>query len=152
MNHRIETKDTFTVVAIKKRFNPDTSATAIPAFWEHYFSTGLDQHVKGMLGLCQMIPGSTDFFYAIGGPLQPGKATPDGFERLTIPASTWLVFTAIGAMPDAIQNLWKAIYRQFFPNERFEPLGTYEIEVYTEGDTTSPDYVSEIWIPVKEKR
>ena len=29
--------------------------------------------------------------------------------------------------------------------------GISNIEFYTEGDTNSKDYISEIWIPVKEK-
>jgi len=30
-------------------------------------------------------------------------------------------------------------------------ISDYDIEVYTEGDLQSQDYISEIWIPVKEK-
>jgi AraC family transcriptional regulator len=83
--------------------------------------------------------------------LKPGTDIPGGFETFAIPAQTWAVFKCVGAMPKAIQDMWKRVYEEWLPNSDYELNSTYEIEMYTSGDTDSPDYVSEIWIPVKKK-
>ncbi len=54
-------------------------------------------------------------------------------------------------MPDAIQNLWKRVYSEWLPASNYELISDYDIEFYTEGDSNSADYISEIWIPVKVK-
>jgi AraC family transcriptional regulator len=55
-------------------------------------------------------------------------------------------------MPNAIQSMWKRIYGEWLPQAKYELVPSYDIEYYTEGDTDSPDYVSEIWVPVKVKQ
>jgi AraC family transcriptional regulator len=54
-------------------------------------------------------------------------------------------------MPHAIQEMWKRIFSEFFPQSEYEPVDTIDFESYPDGDTRSKDYVSEIWIPVKKK-
>ena len=53
-------------------------------------------------------------------------------------------------MPDAIQQLWQRICGEFFPTSGYRPTGELDIEVYPEGDMHSPDYASEIWVPVEK--
>ncbi len=55
-------------------------------------------------------------------------------------------------MPNAIQNMWERVYSEWLPQADYELIPAYDIEYYTEGDNTKEDYVSEIWIPVKEKQ
>jgi AraC family transcriptional regulator len=45
----------------------------------------------------------------------------------------------------------KKIYSEWLPQAKYEAFNTYEHERYSDGDTNSPEYESEIWIPVKEK-
>ena len=54
-------------------------------------------------------------------------------------------------MPDAIQATWRKIVSEFFPNSTYTPTYEMDIEAYTDGDMSSPDYRSEIWIPVENK-
>ena len=55
-------------------------------------------------------------------------------------------------MPGAIQNVTRQIYSEWLPtNGVYEAAQNIEIEMYSEGDITAPDYESEIWIPVKKK-
>ncbi|MNP55404.1 Bacterial transcription activator, effector binding domain [compost metagenome] len=54
-------------------------------------------------------------------------------------------------MPNSIQDLWKRVYSEWLPQSSYELIPTYAIEYYTEGDIKSEDYISEVWIPVKEK-
>jgi AraC family transcriptional regulator len=39
-----------------------------------------------------------------------------GLETITIPAQTWAIFESRGPMPDAIQKVWKRIFREWFPS------------------------------------
>jgi AraC family transcriptional regulator len=75
--------------------------------------------------------------------------TPEGLLELEIPASKWGVFEVHGAMPDAMQNTWKQIISEWFPSSHYEHAGTPDLEVYTNGNPSNPDYYSEIWIPLK---
>ena len=57
-----------------------------------------------------------------------------------------------GALPFAIQSVTKQIYSEWLPtNGMYEVAQNIEIEMYTEGNITAPDYYSEVWIPVKKK-
>jgi AraC family transcriptional regulator len=54
-------------------------------------------------------------------------------------------------MPDAIQETWQRIVSEFFPYSTYTPTCEMDVEAYTDGDMSSPDYKSEIWIPVEKK-
>ena len=54
-------------------------------------------------------------------------------------------------MPDAIQEAWRKIVLEFFPTSVYQPTCEMDLEVYTEGDMDSPDYYSEIWVPIKKR-
>lgn len=117
-----------------------------------YFSSGLHQQVCGMMGICLPAePGSKEFEYAIGCEEKYVNKIPEGFVTLEIPSYTWAVFKCVGAMPEAIQRMWKRIYSEWLPQSAYELIPGYDIEFYTEGDNSSKNYISEIWIPVKEK-
>ena len=51
------------------------------------------------------------------------------FEKRTIPASTWAVFTSIGPLPTAIQKVIKRVWEEWFPATGYEHAGTAEVEV-----------------------
>jgi len=153
MDYRIEKKEAFKV-AVKARKFGENSTAEIPAFWSEYFVQGLAGAVAPWMGVCGEVDEATkEFRYGIGCPVEKlGEAgAPDGFEEWTIPANTWAMFKCVGAMPLAIQDMWKRIYGEWLPQSKYEIAQSYDIEYYTDGDNASPDYVSEIWIPVKEK-
>lgn len=55
-------------------------------------------------------------------------------------------------MPGAIQDVTRQIYSEWLPtNGTYEAAQNVEIEMYSEGDTASANYYSEVWIPVKKK-
>lgn len=152
MDYRIEKKDKFKVIVKIGRFMPENSGREIPLFWSDYYSKGIDKKVSGMIGIC--LPSETDckdIVYGIGCEEKYVKGIPEGFKSIDIPSYTWAIFKCIGAMPEAIQNMWKRIYSEWLPQSNYELLTGYDIEFYTEGDTNSKDYISEIWLPVKEK-
>ena len=77
----------------------------------------------------------------------PDTVAPEGFRVNTIPARKWVVAECTGPMPDAIQQLWHELCAEFFPTSDYTPTYEMDIEAYPDGDTLSPDYKSQIWIP-----
>jgi AraC family transcriptional regulator len=105
--------------------------------------------IKGVLGVCVDKSDThlkkMDYWVAT----EYDGDTPEGLLRLDIPASKYVVFEVHGPMPDAMQKAWKQIYSEWFPSNHYKHAGTPELEVYSAEDPYSPDYYSEIWIPVK---
>lgn len=152
MDYKIEKKDSFRVVTKTRKFTEENRIKSIPMFWSEYCADGLHQKVCGMLGICLPgEPGCKEFEYGIGCEEKYVKQIPEGFITLDIPSYTWAVFKCVGVMPDSIQNMWRRIYSEWLPQSKYELIPGYDIELYTEGDIKSEDYISEIWIPVIEK-
>ncbi|MCL2048140.1 MAG: AraC family transcriptional regulator [Defluviitaleaceae bacterium] len=151
MDYRIEEKQAFEVVVKAKNVEVEEgNSTQIPAFWCEYFATGLAKTVVPVLGVCgDMSEDSKNFRYGIGDFMRERQEVPDGFEIWQVPKCTWAVFKCVGAMPLAIQEMWKRIYSEWLPQAKYEILPSYDFELYTDGDKGSPDYISEIWLPVK---
>jgi predicted transcriptional regulator YdeE len=148
----LEDKAEFNVVALTREFNSDTCMDEIPKFWTTFHEQEYDKVICGMFGICHSCSPDGKFFkYSIAGPAESGTELPDGFETLTIPAHTWAVFSCVGAMPHAIQNMWNHVYSQWLPESGYEKIFGYDIEFYTKGNLQSPDYESFIWIPVRKK-
>jgi AraC family transcriptional regulator len=104
-----------------------------------------------LFGICfESGASEKDFPYSIA-IASEGSEPAEGLTADVIPAYTWAVFKSVGAMPDAIQKLWRKIYAEFFPGGEYKQCGNLDMEVYPDGDMDSPDYVSEIWIPVEKK-
>jgi len=55
-------------------------------------------------------------------------------------------------MPQAMQELQKRVVAEWLPTSGYEYADAPDIEVYPEGDTLSPTYKSEIWLPVVKKQ
>lgn len=152
MDYRIEKKHAFKLLVHAGTFTEESSRQGIPAFWDEYYKEGLDRKVPGCLGVCaQQEEGKEEFLYGIGCDADRVSEIPQEFFVLDIPSYTWAVFKCVGAVPDAIRKMWDCIYREWLPGADYEPVWDYDIENYLPGDNTAADYVSEIWIPVREK-
>lgn len=167
MDYRIEKKEALNLLVCAKMFSDETSKDGIPAFWDEYWQKEMHKKVPGCIGVCaQQKMGDKEFMYGIGcvidsetvsmageesDGLKAEKGIPEGFQIINIPAHTWAIFKCVGPMPDAIQNMWDKIYREWLPGADYELIPDFDIENYLPGDNTTDDYVSEIWIPVKVK-
>lgn len=152
MNYKMEQMDAFTVMGIEESFHMDSSLQEIPKFWGEFMQKGLYEKVCPMFGICFDADANGNFPYLIGEVLQPGKEVPEGLVTREIPAHLWARFACTGPMPGAIQNVTRQIYSEWLPtNGTYEVAQNVEIEMYSEGDTTSANYYSEVWIPVKKK-
>jgi AraC family transcriptional regulator len=164
MNYRIEEKETFNIVGIKKRVpiifngvNPEISA-----MWK-----SLDGEIISKLKELSnvdpigLLSASTNFSedrMEEKGELDHyiGVATniecPSDLAELRVAASTWAVFEAVGPFPETLQNVWGRIYAEWFPSSNYEIAEGPEILWNENKDVTSPKFKSEIWIPVNKKK
>lgn len=165
MDYRIEKRDAFALVCKRKRVKKPGSATAvadIQAMWREFGEDGTlrrlidcvpeDPVMKGLLGICFTSElESQQFPYGIGAEYD-GRAVGDDFEIVTVPASSYAVFTCKGKMPDAFTETYHRIVTEFFPqSSQYEYAQSVEFEVYPSDDTSNPNYQCEIWIAVKER-
>lgn len=156
VNYKIEQKDGFTVMGKKLTVSVKggENMKSIPAFWDQSMKDGcfntlcsLCRTPLGVMGVCaNMVNDTFDYFIAIEKPSDMPMA--DGFETLEVPASTWVCFEAVGPMPNAIQDVWKYATTEWLPSSGYQHAGTPDIEVYSDGDTQSKDYLSYVWIPI----
>ncbi|WP_127533613.1 AraC family transcriptional regulator [Paenibacillus kobensis] len=163
MNYRIVEKEAFRIAGLMKRVpivfngvNPD-----IAAMW----SSLTPEKIERLKQLSNIEPNgiisaSTNFseerMEEKGGlDHYIGAATtldcPDEWESLEVTASTWAVFEAVGPFPETLQNVWGRIYSEWFPSSSYEQSGGPEILWNESKDISSPNYRSEIWIPVLKK-
>ena len=162
MNYKIVEKESFDIIERVETHDADNAVNAksIPDFWARAHSDGT---VKKLLeitadktfiyGICYSNSDekAKTFDYSIAAVCDKNTPVPEDFRRNTIPARTWAVFECKGAMPDTMQNMWHKICAEFFPTSGYQPTCEMDIEAYTNGDMSSPEYRSEIWIPVTKK-
>lgn len=158
MNYRIEKRDAFRIIGVKEHYalNVEENFMQAPAFWARTVQSGvfaqilglLNQEPKGILGVSTCMSGK-DFDYYIAAPSD--MAVPAGLEEYTVPACTWAIFTCVGPMPTAIQDLQMRIIREWLPNSGYEYANAPDIEVYFEGNQQAADYRCEVWMPVEKK-
>jgi AraC family transcriptional regulator len=162
MNYRIEDKEAFRIIGIKKRVpiifhgvNPE-----IASMWESLDGETINKLKKlSSVEPLGLLSASTNFSegrmeekgeldHYIG--VATTKECPDNLAQLDVPASTWAVFEAVGPFPDTLQNIWGRIYSEWFPASNYEQIGGPEILWNENKDVTSPTFKSEIWIPISK--
>ncbi len=150
MEYKIEKLEAMDLLMHAKEFRGETSEQEIPALWDEYYANEDYRKVPGYLGICAQKRTNSDVFrYGIGCQASDVDGVPEGFELIHIPEYTWAVFRCVGPSPDAIQEMWDKIYKEWLPVAEYELIPDYYIENYLPGNPTAPDYVSEICIPVK---
>lgn len=156
MNYRIEKKEAFSFYGMTREFTTvdGQNFVMIPKWWQEAMGDGsfgrmMEKSGKDTcLGVCMpMDPEKdTEFDYVIG---SFTEAAVDGYDNYTVPEAEWAVFTLEGPISETIQDTWKRIFSEWFPETGFKHAPAPELEVYLGGDVNAPDYVMEIWIPVE---
>ncbi|MFJ9383749.1 GyrI-like domain-containing protein [Peribacillus sp. NPDC101481] len=163
MNYRIEEKEAFHIIGIKKRVpiifngvNPE-----IASMWKSLDEKTINElkHLSNVepLGLLSASANFSEGRLEERGELDHyiGAATtrecPENLTQLKVDASTWAVFEAVGPFPETLQNVWGRIYSEWFPSSNYEQREGPEILWNENKDITSPTFRSEIWIPVMKK-
>ncbi|PEK01894.1 AraC family transcriptional regulator [Bacillus wiedmannii] len=163
MNYRIKEKEPFRIIGIQKRvaivFNGVNEEIA--SMWKSLNPESI-QMLKSLSNMEPngIISASTNFSegrmeekgeldHYIG--VASTKDCPEQFAQLEVTASTWAVFEAVGPFPETLQNVWGRIYSEWFPSSNYELAEGPEILWNEQKDTSSPNFKSEIWIPVLKK-
>lgn len=158
MNYKIVDKESFTVLAVSKKFDYENCKQEIPKFWQEHYAKGNGKYICGMFGInIDEKMGHDSFEYLIADLYNPKAEIPDGFETRTIPAFTWAIFSCDGALPTALQDVNTKIFSEWLPAlKEYEFAAGYCIEMYNAADkypkgTQDENYHSEIWIPIRKK-
>ncbi|GMR67530.1 MULTISPECIES: AraC family transcriptional regulator [Bacillus] len=163
MNYRIEEKDSFQIIGITKRvpivFNGVNEEIA--SMWKSLNPEAI-QTLKSLSNMepTGIISASTNFSegrmeekgeldHYIG--VATTKDCPEQFAQLEVATSTWAIFEAVGSFPETLQNVWGRIYSEWFPSSNYELADGPEILWNEQKDISSPNFKSEIWIPVLKK-
>ncbi|GAA4881320.1 AraC family transcriptional regulator [Saccharopolyspora cebuensis] len=163
MRYRILDKDAFALVGLRKRIrnvaegpNPDMIAfteAVDDTTWE-LLETVSDQEPRGALSATVALEDGADFGEEIDYWIAAAvtAATPDGMERLEVPAATWVVFPFERVeFPRGLQALWRAVYTEWFPAHpayRTFP-GPALVAVFDEDE---PDLGSgQLWVAVEKQ-
>ncbi|WP_141430873.1 GyrI-like domain-containing protein [Bacillus sp. 03113] len=131
----------------------------IPLFWSECMEDGSYQKIEsmsmnqemGVMGICANFSNDLQQFDYYIAAVNDGNDIPTGMDSLHVPAATWACFEAKGPLPDALQDVWKRIFSEWFPESGYEPIHAPQLELYSPGDITSADYKSYVWIPVVKK-
>lgn len=161
MKYRMEKKEAFRLVGYKKEISTvgGQNSTLVPRFWNEVCADGRYERVvaladgsqpmrSGVLGVCANFREESFDYFVAAATSQP---VPAGMEAFEVPARLWVAFECVGPMPDAIQDVWKRIFTEWFPQSGYEHAGGPELEWYGIGDMDSDEYRSEVWIPVVKK-
>ncbi|KGZ61004.1 AraC family transcriptional regulator [Bacillus anthracis] len=163
MNYRIEEKEPFQIIGITKRvpivFNGVNEEIA--SMWKSLNPEAI-QTLKSLSNMepTGIISASTNFSegrmeekgeldHYIG--VATTKDCPEQFAQLEVAASTWAIFEAVGPFSETLQNVWGRIYSEWFPSSNYELAEGPEILWNEQKDISSPNFKSEIWIPVLKK-
>jgi len=163
MEYIIEEIKEFTLIGLIKEIPFNKGYELCPKFWnefnEKYYSkidngseeskTIIENNI-GEYAVC--IDENKDTFkYMIAGKYL-GGSIPNGFELFKFNKSTWIKFKCIGTLPNALQELNTKIWEEFIPNfKEYKLSGNANIEWYSDGDVSSSDYESGIWLPIEKK-
>lgn len=156
MNFKIVTKKSFRIVGYKSTepMTMENCFEIVPKIWKKVEAdNGIEKLLnladggepKGILGISTCEGGDYDAYYIA---VATSKPAPEGMSEYIMPQTTYAVFEAIGAMPDAIQKLQQRIVSEWLPASGYEYAPAPDIEVYPEGDQYSEDYRSEVWLPI----
>ena len=158
MNYRIEKKEAFRIVGVKRHyeFNVEQNFAEVPMFWKETAESGIipqicslmNKEPFGVLGISSCMNGQDfDYFIAVAS----DNEVPDGMCEYNVPECTWAIFESVGPLPETLQNLQKCIVTEWLPTSGYEYANAPDIEVYTEGDQRSEDYRCETWLPITKK-
>ncbi|MEV6580565.1 AraC family transcriptional regulator [Streptomyces sp. NPDC051582] len=104
-----------------------------------------DQEPRGIVAVCDDLDPSRaegtelDYYHGV---ITAGEGS------LAVPAGTWAVFTTSGPAPQAIQELWRDVFTEWFPSNPYRSrTGPEILRVRMSADNTEAE--AELWLPVE---
>lgn len=165
MDYRIVEKEAFYIVGIKRRItliyrgvNPDVKAMYLSLSKEDFRKLAQlsNMELEGIVNASvnfevdRFEGSSLDHFIGVATTIKPeGK-----WDVLSVPASTWAVFTVEGTFPEALQTTWAKIASEWLVPQvsGYELNEGPELLCYNKDEyLDSSNFRCEIWIPVVKK-
>lgn len=169
MDYVVEKMEGFKVIGFERDFTFDGGYQEIPKFWDEFcekYLKPLSESGKpgneveqvicdcmiGEYGVCiDDIGKDGKFRYLIAGTYKGGEV-PKNMTVYEFPDMEWAKFCCTGSMPGALQSVNTKVFKEWLPgNPQYEIAMGMNIEWYSKGDISAPDYESAIWVPVKKK-
>lgn len=163
---KTEHKSAFNVIGYSKEIKSENGYKECPEFWNkeyweryaHLWQTMKPENAEeqavldnqiGCFGVCIMAEDGSKFEYMIAGEYKGGEI-PLSMKLYEFPESDWIMFSAKGVMPEALQKLNDYIWCEWCKEHEGEyDLGVdANIEWYSCGNPKSEDYECGIWLPV----
>ncbi|KDN77351.1 AraC family transcriptional regulator [Streptomyces olindensis] len=162
MRYRVVDKADFTVVGLRTRVplvhtGPNQAiidfVRGIDPRTRERLEKLSDQEPHGIVAVCDDLDPSraegTELDYYHG--VITSAAPPEGTTTLAVPAGTWALFTASGPAPQAVQELWRDVFTEWFPSNPYRSrTGPEILRTRLSPDTTEAD--AELWLPVEPER
>jgi AraC family transcriptional regulator len=158
MRYRVVDKPEFSVVGLKARVplvhsGPNQAIVDFVRGVDPRLTESLeklsDQEPRGIVSVCDDLDPSraegTELDYYHG--VVTTAAAPAGTTVLPVPAGTWAVFTASGPAPQAVQELWRDVFTQWFPSTPYRSSPGPEI-LRTRLSPDGSEADAELWLPV----
>ena len=166
MEFRMERTEEFKIVGLLDKGGPDNqdymdSGPALGPVWQRFMKE-YDPRLYNGGGsgnlYCAPFWQVAAYSFSLDGETAIGAeykgVCPQGMELCTVPAAEWAVFSFPG--PTGFPHVPEAYTRvltEWFPQSGYKrDKSVPNLEVYPAGDAASPEYVWEIWMPVKKQR
>jgi len=150
MNYRIVQREAFDMFGFCGDISTEKPFEDVPKFWGKVGEEKVIENINSLLGRSADVNTHaalydfTDkgFKYMVCYFLPKGLEIPEKFTKLSVPASTWGIFT----MPSDInmQEFRRQIWSEWFPTSEYEQIEGPEFEAYY------PMGI-EMWIPIRKK-
>jgi len=153
MEYRIETLPTLSVIGEKKAYATGQKAQEnIFMFWMAFDESGKKEQLiqlgnnqlPGLLGVCEPHDNG-EMHYLIG---VTSEASDANWNQIALVGGRYLVFDAVGPVPESIKKAMQTINRDILPNLEYEIRHAPFFEFYKDGQIREDDYVTEIWLPI----
>ncbi len=159
MDYKIVEKKEFQVIGkvLRVSCKDGENFRRIPEFWNQCNSDGTVEKLctigtgNAVYGICMDMDFEKEMMSYMIAVEYAGSAEESGITIRKIPAASWAVFTSVGPLPGAIQQVTERIFQEWLPATGYEHADAPELEVYPEGDCSADDYRCEVWIPVVKK-
>ncbi|WAL99321.1 AraC family transcriptional regulator [Streptomyces sp. Je 1-369] len=162
LRYRVVDKPDFTVVGLKTQI-PLVHAGPNQAIMD--FVRGIDpqtlerlekvsdQEPHGIVAVCDGVDPSRaegtvlDYYHGV----ITSSAALEGTTSLAVPAGTWAVFATSGPAPQAIQELWRDVFTEWFPSNPYRTrTGPEILRVGLSSEKTEADV--ELWLAMEPER
>lgn len=169
MDYIVEKMEKFKLIGFEREFYYETAYQEIPKFWNEISQRYLtplmmgkkpENEIEKAICNCEDMGefgvniddvGNDKFRYIIAGKYTGGEV-PEGMVTYELPCVEWAKFSCKGPMPEALQTLNTKLFNEWLPGNPDYKMGIgVVIEWYTQGDMTSVDYESGLWLAVNKK-